>query len=296
MWSAVSVKTSVRPGERPRVNAAIVLPNPGPDGETAALKEMLRRVGSRIPVLVTLARSQYRLRVMPEPPVPDREMQASLRWAAAAESDDPHEELNLAWMRIPIDDDMSARPRQVYAMTVSTVWLAAQLAVWKQAGLKPKVVDVRETALRNVAARLEQGDDGAVLVAPDDAGVGMVFTHHGSLYFDRYFRQPLAEWRAAAPDARGRLLERVIGQVLRSIDAVKRNFPFVPIRRVVVAPAPEPVGLIEALATQLPLPVEALDLGRVFDLSGATDLAQTPAIQSCCLVALGATLRGVAHR
>ena len=295
MWCAVNVKTSVRTGERPRVNAALALPNPGPDGETAALKEMLRRIDSRVPVLVTLARSQYRLRVMPEPPVPDREMQASLLWAVAAESDDPHEDLNLAWMRIPTEDAMPARPRQVYAMTASKVWLAGQMAVWKQAGMKPKVVDVRETALRNVAARLEQGDAGAVLVTPEDTGMGMVFTHRGSLYFDRYVEQPLAEWRTSAPEARARLLERLVAEVLRSIDVVERNFPFMPIRRVVVAPAPEPLGLIEALAAQVPLPVEPLDLGRVFDLGGAADLAQTPALQSRCLVALGATLRGVAR-
>ena len=296
MWCAVSVKTSVRAGERPRVNAALALPNPGPDGETAALKEILRRIDSRVPVLVTLARSQYRLRVMPEPPVPDREMQASLLWAVAAESDDPHEDLNLAWMRIPAAQDaMPARPRQVYTMTASKVWLAAQMALWKQAGVKPKVVDIRETALRNVAARLEHGDDGALLVAPEDAGVGMVFTHRGSLYFDRYVEQPITEWRSAAAEARARLHERIVAEVLRSIDVVERNFPFMPVRRVVVAPAPEPVGLIEALAAQVALPVEPLDLGRVFDLGGAAELAQAPALQSRCLVALGATLRGVAY-
>jgi MSHA biogenesis protein MshI len=294
-WCAVNVKTSVHAGARPRVNAAIALPNPGADGETAALKEILRRIDSRSPVLVTLPRSQYRMRVMAEPPVPDRDMQASLRWAVAADSDDPHEDVNLAWMRIPTDEAMPARPRQLYAMTTSKVWLAAQMAVWKQAGLKPRVVDVQETALRNVAARLEQGDDGALLVAPDDAGVGMVFTHRGSLFFNRYIEQPSAEWRAAPPDARARSQERMAAQVHRSIEVVERTFPFMPVRRVVVAPSPEPVGLLEVLASQLPLPVEPLDLGRLFDLNEAPDLAQSTTLQSHCLVALGATLRGGAH-
>ena len=123
----------------------------------------------------------------------------------------------------------------------------------------------------------------------------MVFTHRGSLYFDRYVEQPIGEWRSAAPEARARLNERIVAEVLRSIDVVERNFPFMPVRRVVVAPAPEPVGLIEALAAQVPLPVEPLDLGRVFDLGGAAELAQAPALQSRCLVALGATLRGMTY-
>lgn len=293
-WCAVSVKAPRHAGERPRVHAAIALPNPGPDGETAALKEILRRVDSRFSTLVTLGRSQYRLRVMAEPPVPDREMQASLRWSLAADSDDPEEDLNVAWMRIPTAEEMPARPRQVYAITASKVWLAAQMALWKQAGLKPKVVDVRETSLRNVAARLELTDEGALLVAPDDTGLGMVFTHHGSLYFNRYVEQPAAEWRSATPATRDRLQERVVAEVQRSIDVVGRNFPFMPIRRVVVAPAPEPLGLLETLGEHLALPVEQLDLGRVFELDGAAELAQTPALQSRCLVALGATLRSAA--
>jgi len=39
------------------------------------------------------------------------------------------------------------------------------------------------------------------------------------------------------------------------------------------------------------LPVERLDLDRVFDLSRVPELAQSPALQARCLVPLGAALR-----
>jgi len=54
-------------------------------------------------------------------------------------------------------------------------------------------------------------------------------------------------------------------------------------------PAPEAPGLQEFLAGHLP--VEPLDLDRLFDLSRVPELAQSPALQARCLVSLGATLR-----
>ena len=202
------------------------------------------------------------------------------------------DDLNLAWMRIPTEEQLPARPKRLYAVTTPKAALAERLAAWRQAGVKPRVVDIRETALRNIAGALERPGEGLVLVSADTGGVGMVFTHQGSLYLDRYIEQPLAELRAADPETREAMHQRIAQQLLRSIDVVGRSYPFMPVTRVVVAPSPEALGLFEALAAQLPLPVEALDLGKIFDLSRVPALAQSPALQARCVVPLGAALRG----
>jgi len=120
----------------------------------------------------------------------------------------------------------------------------------------------------------------------------MVFTHQGSLYLDRYIEQPLAELQSADSASRIRLFERIAVQLLRSIDVVGRSYPFMPVTRVLVAPEPEGIGLRDYLSEQLPMPIETLDLGEVFDLVKVPALAQSPALQARCLVALGASLRG----
>jgi MSHA biogenesis protein MshI len=249
------------------------------------------RVDRSLPVLMTLARTHYRLRVMPEPAVPQREMQASLRWSLSSEGDSPLEDVNLAWMRIPTEDQLPSRPRQLYAVMTTKAWLTARLAAWRHAGVRPKVVDIRETALRNIAGALERPGEGLALISADTEGVGMVFTHQGSLYLDRYIEQPLAELRAADPATRVRLHERIALQLMRSIDVIGRSYPFMPVTRVVVAPAPEALGLLEFLTAQLPLTVEPLDLDQVFDFSKVPALAQSSALQARCLVPLGAALR-----
>lgn len=287
----VSVKTSVRSSERPQVLAVAEMAASDIQLDAATLRNLMSRMDRSLPVLATLARTQYQLRVMPEPAVPPREMLASLRWSLSTEGDGPLEDFNLDWMRIPTEESLPSRPKQIYAVMTPTASLNARLAALRLAGVRPKVVDIRETALRNIAGALERAGEGVALVSADTEGVGMVFTCQGSLYLDRYMEQPLSELRAADPAARDQLHERIGLQLLRSIDVVVRSYPFMSVNRVVVAPAPETLGLFEFLSAQLPITVESLDLNQVFDLSKVPELAQSPALQARCLVPMGAALR-----
>jgi len=288
---AVSVKTAVRTNERPQVIAVAEMDGSAAQLDAATLRNLMSRVDRSLPVLTTLARTQYQLRVMPEPAVPQREMLASLRWSLSTEGDSPLEDFNLDWMRIPTEELLPTRPKQLYAVMTPTASLNSRLAALRAAGVRPKVVDIRETALRNIAGALERAGEGVALVSADAGGVGMTFTYQGSLYLDRYMEQPLSELHAADPTARAQLYERVGVQLLRSIDVIVRSYPFMSVNRVVVAPTPEAVGLFEFLTAQLPLTVESLDLNEVFDLTQVPELAQSSALQARCLVALGAALR-----
>jgi MSHA biogenesis protein MshI len=288
---AVSVKTSGRAGERPQVLAAAEVQRGVAAAGQASLQELMGAMDRRLPMLMTLPRDQYRLRVVPEPAVPQREMLSSLRWSLSAESDASLDDFNLAWMRIPTEEQQPSKPRHLYVILSPKAGLTASLATWRQAGVRPKVVDIRETALRNIAGALEKPGEGLALLSADAEGVCMVFTHGGSLYLDRYIEQPVAELRGADATTRSRLYERIAVQLLRSIDVIGRSYPFMPVSRVVLAPAPESLGLAEFLGAQLPLPLEPLDLNKIFDLSKVPALAETPSLQSRCMVPLGAALR-----
>jgi hypothetical protein len=193
-WSAVSVRDGT--GARPLVLAAGQVSAASPDAERGALEELLSLVDRRLPAIVTLGRDQYRLRVMAAPAVPVREVQATLRWALSSEADNPLEDFNLAWLPIPTEEHLPARSPQIYTVVTPTQWLTARHAAWRQAGMKPKVVDIRETALRNIAGALERPGEGLALLSQDAGGVGMVFTHRGSMYLDRYIESPLSQYRA----------------------------------------------------------------------------------------------------
>jgi hypothetical protein len=161
--------------------------------------------------------------------------------------------------------------------------------------VRPKVVDIRETALRNLAGALEPSGQSVALLSAEAAGVGMVFTHQGALYLDR-FTELAADEPAAGSDAaaaaRGRLYERIAMQLQRSLDVMGHTWPGLPPARVLVGPAPQWPELGTQLSARLPLPVQPLALEQVFDLDAVPHLAQSPNLQARCLVALGAALRG----
>jgi Tfp pilus assembly protein PilN len=90
--------------------------------------------------------------------------------------------------------------------------------------------------------------------------------------------------------ARQKIFERIALPVLRSVDHIGRSRAHKPVGRVLLAPVAEELGLFAALAEQLPMPVEQLDLGQHFDCSRTPELRE-PAGQSRALVALGAALR-----
>lgn len=290
-WCAVSVRNGP-PGSRARVLAAAEVADPGPDGQPQALRDLMAGVARRLPVLVTLGHGDYQLRVMPQPAVPARDVAENLRWTIASESDSPLDEMNIAWLPIPALGDEPARQNQLYAITTPSARLNEQLASWREGGVKPKVVDIRETALRNIAGALEQPGEGLALVAVGASGVSIVFTHQGSLFLDRHIELPTGSLAEAGDDARERLYERVADQLQRSVDVIDRTLPFMPVSRIVVAASAQAPGLLDALASRLPLSVQPLDLGQVFDLDAVPELAQSADMQARCLVALGATLRG----
>jgi len=294
-FCAVSVKAHMSGKQLPRVvSHAEWEAAPQMDGSTA-LRTVVGRVSGSLPTVAALGRTQYKLQVVPEPPVSAREMETSLRWALSASNGAALEDCNLAWLPIPTAEQLPARPRQIYAVLTPTAELTAQMAAWRESGLRPKVVDIRETALRNLAAALERPGEGLALVSADAFGVSMVFTFQGALYLDRFIEQPLAELRAAEGEARTRMHERIAQQLLRSVDVISRNYPFITLLRVLVAPMPEDLGLQDYLADhvpqQAPLQVLPLDLNEIFDLSRVPELADSSAMQARSLVALGAALR-----
>src|SRR2546428_4502182 len=96
---ALSLKTAVRAGERPQVLAAAEEAHHDAATDRAALRELMGRVDRSLPVLMTLARTQYRLRVMAEPAAPQRVMLESRRLWLRTESYRQPGDINSAWIR-----------------------------------------------------------------------------------------------------------------------------------------------------------------------------------------------------
>ncbi len=260
-----------------------------------ALTELAHQVGVvGFPWTLALQRGEYQMLVLAEPAVLASEMEHSLRWTMGNLIDYPVDEAHLTWMKIPTAELQPNHARHLYAVVARHALIKTQQVLFQKCKLNLRAIDVRETAQRNVAALIEKKGEGLGLlrVAPD--GVSISFTFAGELYLDRFIEQPLAEVLAADETGRQEIFERIALQVSRSIDFISRNFPFMPVQRMVLAPLPAPIGLRDYLAGNLSLPVEQLDLATLFDLSLTPELTASEN-QSRYFIALGAALRGMGN-
>lgn len=287
----VSVRPGARAGDRPQVVKCAQVT--GAALEEAALAGLARKISvAGFPWTVPLPRNDYRILVVAEPPVLAAEMDRSLRWTLGPMINIPIDEANVVWMNIPTAEFQPNRPRHLYAIVAQQSVIKQQAALFAQAKLALRAIDVRETAQRNIAALLEKKGEGLGLLSMDPQGVTLTFTFGGELYLDRFIELSLAELLAADAPGQQKFFERITLQVLRSVDFINRNSSFMPVERIMLAPLPAQIGLHDYLSQNLSLRVEALDLASVFDLSRTPELA-LPENQSRYLMALGAALRGV---
>ena len=287
---AVSVRPPARPGDRAKVLKC------GQSSSVAmgvqALEEVANKLGAPSRWTCPLAREDYQMLVLPEPPVLESEMEASLRWSLSSMIEFPVDEAVVAWMRIPTAQFQPSREKQVYAIVSRRAVADEQAALFLKAKLPLRAIDVRETALRNIASRLEKKGEGIGLLTAGPDGIATTFTFKGELYLDRFIAQDMNEIVAGDEQRQQKFFDRVAQQVYQSIDLITRSYPFITVERIVIAPLPAPLGLAEYLASKLPVSVESLNLASIFDISATPELSKAEN-QSRYLVALGAALRGM---
>lgn len=254
-----------------------------------AIAELSAKLGGG-PWSLPLARDDYQMLVLPEPPVLDSELEQSLRWTLASMVDYPIEQAAIAWMRIPQSDSGEKREKQLYVIVARRSVITEQAEMFSKANVALKAVEVRETALRNIAALLENKNEGVGLVTADANGITTTFTFRGELYLDRFIAQPLQQVLAEDDQRQQRFLDRIAQQVHQSMELLSRNFPFITVGRIVIAAVPG-LPIATHLRGKLPVPVEALDLANIADLADIKEL-RTPELQSRYLVAFGSALRG----
>ncbi|MEG1055575.1 MAG: agglutinin biogenesis protein MshI, partial [Janthinobacterium sp.] len=109
------------------------------------------------------------------------------------------------------------------------------------------------------------------------------------LYLARRIDVTVTQLADASDTQRQQCYDKITLELQRSFDHFDRQFHFITIARLVLAPTGSD-GLHGYLADNLYMPVEALDLATLFDFSKVPDLSAA-AGQARFFLALGAALR-----
>lgn len=289
----VSVRFPGREDERPRVEKCVFRPAVQLSAETLTeLAAILATPDFEWTLLCR--RDDYRITVLPRPPVEEAELVDSLRWALGSVLDYPVEEAIIDRLSIPALEAVPGQPAELYVVAAPVETMRAIGTSFEAAGLRLGAIDIYETAQRNYANFTERAGEGLGIVAPGTQGVQLTFSRDGELFLDRFIAGTII-----APDDEGpgagsdRAFERVAVELQRSIFRNNETLPLMLPGRILVAPGH--ARLLAHLQTEIPLPVEPLKLAEVLDLSAVPELA-AERNQAAYFFVLGAALRNMERK
>jgi MSHA biogenesis protein MshI len=225
------------------------------------------------------------------PHVPPAELKSAIAWTVTSLIDFSNEEATIDVLSVPHDQANAHRPRAMYAVVTRAKLSNDIQRCFQDAKLSLKVIDIPEMAQRNVAGLLETEGRALALLSFDAGGGLLTFTSGGELYLARRIPITPQQLLDSAPESRERYQEDVALEIQRSIDHFGREFSWVGLDCLLVAPiGDDHGGLVDYLSANISTPVAALNLESIFDMSRVPELKSLRA-QEKYFMTLGLALR-----
>jgi MSHA biogenesis protein MshI len=221
--------------------------------------------------LTVLEPSEYQLLLVEAPNVPAEELKTAVRWRIKDMIDYHLEDATIDVLDIPVDPAGGARAHSMYVVSARNDIIQGRIERFSRAHIPLSVIDIAETAQRNVASLFEVADRGLAFLYVGRENALLTVNFRGELYLARRIdvgMEQLVKMRHGGSDE---LVNRIQLEVQRSFDHLDRQYPFVNIAKLVLGPQPEDTGLEAYLSANLGIPVERADLGKVLDF-----VAQAP--------------------
>lgn len=259
--------------------------------ETDALSRLAQgRNLKRYRCATLLDERDYRIVQVEAPNVPADERQQATRWRLKDQLDFAADSAALAVAEIPTEGN---RQVNVFAVAAPAEVIGERMALFQEAKLPLEAIDIPEMAVRNVAALFEDENRGLAFLALIEGNGLLTITYRGELYLSRRIELSSAALAGADDERRGQLLERLALELQRTLDNFDRQYGFISVSRLLVASDHDCAAMASALAGNLYLPVQAVDLAPVLDFTALPELRSLER-QGQSLLAIGAALRTTA--
>lgn len=239
--------------------------------------------------LALLSPTEYQLLLIDAPSVPPAELRDAARWRIKDMIDYSVDQATIDVLDIPTDPSVASRGHSMYAVAANNAVIQGCMDRCSRARVPLSVIDIPETAQRNIAAIFESPDRGVALLYAGKTQVLLTVNFRGELYLARRIDASLDELEKFAHGGSEDAKNRILLEVQRSFDHLERQFAFVPVEKLLVAPTPADTGLQSYLAENLDLPVEELRLDGVLTFGPDVEFGREVAWRFFHL--FGATLR-----
>jgi MSHA biogenesis protein MshI len=238
-----------------------------------------------------LAPSEYQLLSVEAPTVPAEELKTAIRWRLKDMLDFHVDDATIDVFDVPADKDAPVRNHSMYAVAARNQIVQRRQALFEEAKIDLKAIDIPDLAQRNISVLLEPPGRGLAMLSFDESGGLLTVTYKGELYLARRIDVTLPQLAAAAGEQKSGLYDRITLELQRSLDHFDRQYHFITVAKLLLAPmGEESAPLSASLKENLYTPVDSLDLDTVLDLSKVPEL-KTSAMQQHYFFTLGAALR-----
>jgi MSHA biogenesis protein MshI len=222
-----------------------------------------------------LRAGEYDILLVDAPSVPRAEMKSALRWKVKGMVDYPLDAATIDFLDIPSEGAAEGRSQQLYAVVARNEMLQARVRKFDEAGIALAVIDIPDTAQRNIAALYQTDARGVALVYfGRDLGL-LTISHGGELYLTRRLEFGIDELAEDGEAAEGGAHERVVLEIQRTFDHFERQFRNLAVGKLLLAPTAAPTRLREILGERFEVPVQQIDLTEVLSFGADKPDEQT---------------------
>ena len=257
-------------------------------GEGAALASLAQaRNLKRYRCATLLGEAAYRLVQIEAPAVPVEERAEATRWRLKDMVDFPVDGAAIAVVDIPGD---SGRQAQVFAIAAPREAVGDCMEMFRAAKIPLEAIDIPEMALRNVAKLFEEENRGLAFLSITQSDCLLIITLRGELCLSRHIDLSSTALAQADEERRGQLLERLALELQRTLDNFDRQYSYIPVSRLVLASEYDAQATLAALAVNLYLSLQLMDLAQVAEFPSLPELRSLER-QAQGVYAIGAALR-----
>lgn len=246
---------------------------------------------AKLQCTLLLAQNEYQLFQIEKPNVPSNELKQAISWKLKDMIDYPLDQATIDLIDIPTDPNNANRQPYVYVVTAKNTVIANYMTRLNEASAGLKAIDIPELAQRNVASYLEQEGRGLAMLSINNHGGLLTFTSGGELYHSRRIEINTMQMQDEDSELKSSIFERLSLEIQRSLDNFERQFPYITINRLVLAPFKGREDFYDFLKTYLYISIDPFELSDIFEFKDQANLGDL-SMQASLMATLGAALRG----
>ncbi len=238
---------------------------------------------------ILLTPEQYRTLSIEAPPVPPEELKQAINWRIADLIDYPVDQAVLDFYYLP-DSNRTNTPKMLEVIVCNSLQTSTLSQLCQDAGLNVKVIDIQETALRNLATLLPENQQGVAVLHLQQFSGYIIIEKAGAIHLSRKFEHGYGRLTGQMYDEQTLLQEQnnLALEIQRSFDYVEHYYDIPPINSLAVVLMPNNThDLINFLYINHGIMARAMDLSASIE----GDILLSDATQNLCAPCIGASLR-----